>query len=170
MKSAATHEFRYGMVNGDGSSLYTSFRYLNGILNKTDDDRLRSIVTDFLHKNKALYHEDLGSGIECKTDRWGDELELEALAMLYQKLIRLVSKTKNAQGKYVTNILNYGQYTQSFKECIYILYDEEKKYYQPLYLINKQNTDEKFTTFQCDDETVSELLAKFIREELHGKK
>jgi len=90
--------------------------------------------------------------------------------MVSRKLIRLVSRTKTAEGKYVINIWTYGEDIESFKECVHILYDEENKHYDPLYLINKENSEEELTIFQRDDETVSCLLSKFIEEEMHGKK
>ncbi len=180
-KSAITHEFRRGKVDGDGSSLYTSFRHVNDILKSMDNKRLRSMVADYILKHPNLHLSVLQSGTLCKTveeycfkikkqNLRGGEPEIRALSMLSHKLIRLVSKTKTAQNKYSINIFDYGEDIESFKECVYILYDQEKKHYDPLYVINKENSKEELRIFQRDDETVSELLSKFIQEELHGKK
>jgi len=180
-KSAITHEFRRGKVDGDGSCLYTSFRHVNDILKSMDNKRLRSMVADYILKHPNLHLSALESGTRYRTveeycsqiekhNLWGGEPEIRALVMLSRKLIRLVSKTKTAQREYVINIFDYGEDIESFKECVYILYDEEKKHYDPLYVINKENSKEELRIFQRDDETVSELLSKFIQEELHGKK
>jgi hypothetical protein len=180
-KSAITHEFRRGKVDGDGSCFYTSFRHVNDILKSMDNKRLRSMVADYIRNHENLHLSVLQSGTLCKTveeycfkiekhNLWGGEPEIQALSMLSHKLIRLVTKSKTVQDKYFINILNYGEHVESFKECVYIFYDAENKRYDPLYLINKQNSDEKLTIFQRHDKTVSELLGKFIREQLHGKK
>jgi len=134
-----------------------------------NNTRLRSMVADYIRKHPNLHLSAVESEIE-KHNLWGDEPEIRALVMLSRIIIRLVYKTKTVQGEYAINILNYGEDIESFKECVYILYDEENKHYDPLYLINKQNSDEKLTIFQRNDETVSELLGTFIREQLHGKK
>jgi hypothetical protein len=179
--SAATHEFCRGKVDGDGSCLYTSFRYVNGSIDAIDNKRLRILVANFIREHKNLHPEVLESGTSCKTveeycteiekhNLWGGEPEIRALTMISRTLIRLVSRTKTAQGKYVTTILNYGEDVELFKECVFILYDQENKHYDPLYVINKENLVEKLTIFRRDDEEVSKLLGKFIREELHCKR
>jgi hypothetical protein len=181
VKSATNNEFHRGKVDGDGSCLYSSFRYVNGIVDSIDNTRLRCMVADYIRKHEYLHLTVLQSGTQCKTveaycskiekdNLWGGEAEIRALAMLSHKLIRVVWKTKPVQGNYSINILNYGENEESFKECIYILYDEEKKHYDPLYVINKEEPHEKLTIFQCYNGIISQLLDKFIREELYGKK
>jgi hypothetical protein len=139
------------------------------------------MVADYIRKHQYLHLTVLQSGTQCETVEaycskiekgklWGGEPEIRALAMLSHTLIRVVWKTKPVQGKYNITILNYGEDEESFKECVYILYDEENKHYDPLYVINKEDPHEKLTIFQCYDGTVSELLGKFIQEELHGEK
>jgi hypothetical protein len=119
-----------------------------------DNKGLRSMVADYIRKHPNLHLSVLQSGTLCKTveeycfkikkhNLWGGEPEIRALSMLFRKLIRLVSKSKTVQGKYVINILNYGEDIESFKECVYILYDEENKHYDPLYVINKENSKEE---------------------------
>ncbi len=176
-----TYEFCRGKVDGDGSCLYTSCRYVNGSFDGIDNKRLRILVADYIREHKNLHPAVLESGTSCKTveeycnkiekhNLWGGEPEVRALAMISRILLRLVSRTKTAQGKYVTTILNYGEHMESFKQCVFILYDEENKHYDPLFMINKQDSNEKLTIFRRDDEEVSKLLGKFIREELHCKR
>jgi hypothetical protein len=42
--SVLTHEFCRRKIDGDGSYLYTSFRYVNGTVEKMDNKGLRSMV------------------------------------------------------------------------------------------------------------------------------
>jgi len=178
---ATTHEFRRGKVDGDGSCLYTSFRHANGMFDSINNQLLRYLVANYIRNDESLHLSVLESGTQYKTveeycnqiekhNLWAGEPEVQALAMLFHKLIRLVSKTKTAQGKCVINILNYGENMELFKECVYILYDEEKKHYDYLYVVNTQNMNEISTIFQRDDEAVANLINNFVREELQGKK
>jgi len=137
-------------------------------------------VADYIRKHENLHLAILQSGTSCKTveeyctqiekhNLWGGEPEVRALAMLSRTQIRLIYKTKSDQGGYITNILNYGEDKETFKERVYILYDEENKHYDPLYVINK-DSHEQLTIFSSNDELVDELLEKFIREEFGGNK
>ncbi len=100
---------------------------------------------------------------------WGGEPEVRALAMLSRTPIRLISRTKSDQGKYITNILNYGEDEETFKERVYILYDEENKHYNPLYIINK-DSNEQLTIFSRNNKLVDQLLEEFIGQEFDGNK
>jgi hypothetical protein len=177
--SAATHDFCRVEVPGDGSCLYTSFRHVYGCLDTINNQQLRSMVADYIRKNQNLHLTVLQSGTNCKTvedycdkiennNLWGREAEIRALAMLGHILIRLVSMTRTAQGNITINILNYGEDVESFEECVYILYDDENKHYDPVYVINKHNLSETTTIFKRDDEIVRDLLDQCIRKELHG--
>jgi hypothetical protein len=180
MVSALTHEFRRWEVKHDGSCLYSSFRYVTGNWNTMNNQRVRSQVADRILMNNNLHTAALErcnryTTVEdyCEKIQKGklrdDELEVRALSMIGRILVRQVSIAKNNQGNNRITIWNYGEEARSFEECVYILYDEENKHYDPMYLVNKVNLDET-TIFKPDDVTVLELLRKFIREELHGKK
>jgi hypothetical protein len=137
-------------------------------------------VADYIRKHENLHLAILQSGTSCKTveeyctqiekhNLWGGEPEIRALVMLSRTQIRLISRTKSDQGGYITNILDYGEDEETFKERVYILYDEENKHYDPLYVINK-DSHEQLTIFSSNNELVDELLEKFIREEFGGNK
>ena len=179
--SATTHEFHREIIDHDDSCLYTSMRYVNGTLNAMVNKRLRSMVADYIRKNTNLHSAVLERGTTCKTiadycnqiekgKLRGGEPEVRALATLCRILIRLVTMTKTVQGNVNITISNYGEHEESFKECVYILYDEENQHYDPLYVINKENPDEKLTIFGRNDQAVLNLLCKFIREEFHGER
>jgi len=179
--SAITHAFRRGVVDNDGSCLYTSFRYVNGTLTTSENKCLRALVAGYIPNKKEWHSSVLESNTKYKTvkdycdqikkgNSPGGKFELQALAMIARLVICVISMTKTDQGNVNTKIFNYGKDEESFKECVYILYDEENKHYDPLYIINKEDPQEKLTIFERDDDAVSELLVKFIREELHGKK
>ena len=178
--SATTPKFCRVEVPGDGSCLYTSFRHVNGSLNTIDNKKLRSMVADYIRKHENLHLTALQSGTSCKTVKdycdqieknnlWGGEAEIRALAMLGRIVIRLVSMTRTDQGKIKINILNYGEDVESFKDCVYILYDDKHKHYDPLCVINKDISSETTTIFKRDDETIRNLLDQFSQKELHGK-
>jgi len=61
----------------------------------------------------------------------------------------------------------YGQDNHLASKCIYIYYNGS--HYDPLYLMNKKNTNEIETYFDPNDQTVNDLLKKFIKEKLHRK-
>lgn len=158
MLSAITHQFRRENVHNDGLSLYTSFRYVIGLSNTINNEYLHSIVTNYLQENFGIVS-------------YNDDDKIEILANLYNKLVRLVSKTKTGQGKYMTNIFKYGEHLKTIDGCVYIFYNGETHHYEPLYLVNKQNMNDILTIFQNhNEEFVFELLFKFIREDLNGRK
>ncbi|CAF1081713.1 unnamed protein product, partial [Rotaria sordida] len=136
------------------------------------------MVIDYIRKREDLHCLALKHATNCKNikdycdkiekgDLQNDELEFRALAMLCCLLIRVFSITKTLEGNININVLNYGEHIESFTECIYILYDEENKHYDPLYAINKQKPDENITIFKRDDETIVQLVYIFLQEEFH---
>jgi hypothetical protein len=181
VKSATSNEFHRGKVDDDSSNLCTAFRYVNGTLSTIDNKRLGSLVADYILNKEDLHRSVLDSNRKYKTIKdycdqikkgnlSGGKFELQALAMIGRLVVSVVSMTKTDQGNVNIKIVNYGEHVESFKECVYILYDEENKQYDPLYVINKEDPQEKLTIFERDDDAISKLLDKFIREELHGKK
>src|ERR1700722_6785067 len=106
--SAAIHQFHRGKVDDDGSSLYASFRYVNGTFDTISNERVRSLVADRI-KNRKLYRSSLENDTKYKKsdkddcnpivngDSCSGENELEALAMLSRLVIRVVSIRKTAQ-------------------------------------------------------------------------
>jgi hypothetical protein len=91
-KSTATHEFHRGKVDGDGSSLYKSFQFVNGTGGTMDNKGLRSMVADYIFNHKYLHLSVLESGTHCKNgekycsqiekhNSWGGEPEIQSLAM-----------------------------------------------------------------------------------------
>jgi hypothetical protein len=173
--TATKHEFCREQVDDDGSSLYTSFRYVTGNLDRVNNKSLRLQVADYIRGREKLHSLILESNTKYKTVKdycnqiekgnlSGGEFELHALAMLGKLVIRVVSITLDIK------VLNYGEHAESYKECVYILYDEEKNHYAPLYIINKENLDEKSTIFQREDQMIRNLLDVFIQKDIYGKK
>jgi hypothetical protein len=85
--SATTHQFCRRKVEGDGFCLYSSFRYVNRIWNTIKNERVRSLVADYIRKNKSLHLAVLESGTSWKTaeeyctqiekhNLWGGEPEV----------------------------------------------------------------------------------------------
>ncbi|CAF2757848.1 unnamed protein product [Rotaria sp. Silwood2] len=178
MISAKTHIFHRKTIDNHDASLYASVRFAHGNLEGIDNTRLRSMIADYIRKNENLQRLVLERNTSCqnikdycnkieKGNIQDDELEFRALAMLCYLRIRVFSITKTSENNITINVLNYGEHVESFTECIYILYDEERKHYEPLYAINKQIPDENIKIFKCDDETIVQLVYRFIQEEFH---
>jgi hypothetical protein len=137
---------------------------------------LRSRVANYIRD-----HEEMHETVINSTDRrypvakycslikrgklWGGAPELRILSNLYNTLICLISLEKD-KGKPCVRIFCYGEDNPTATRCTFILYDEEKGHYDPLYVVNTQNPDEKETIFERNDKTVIELLKKFIQDDL----
>ncbi|CAF3682351.1 unnamed protein product [Rotaria sp. Silwood1] len=175
MISATTHLICRKTIDNNDASPYASVRFANRCPPKIDNKCLRSMVADYISKNENLKHLVLerdtnGENIKVYCDKikkgniQDDELEFRVLAMLCHLCICVFLIKKTSEGKININVLKYGEQVEIFIECIYILYDEEHKHYEPLYAINKQNPDENITIFKRNDETVIQLIYKFIQE------
>jgi hypothetical protein len=180
--SMTTHEFCRDKDVSDNGCLYKSFRFLNGTLESSDNKGLRSLVAYYIHK-----HENSDS-LALKTDGkyktvtdycneikkgklYGGKAELQALAMISNLVIHVVSIITAIDGRIKIKMLNYGEDKEVSRDSIYLLYDEEKTQYNPLYLINKEDSCKKLMIFSPnDDESVGEMLEKFIRQEFGGNK
>jgi hypothetical protein len=137
---------------------------------------LRARVTKYIRE-----HEDIHDIVINSTDRcypveeycsliedgelWGGAPELWILSNLYNTLICVISLEKD-NGKPCVHISCYGEDNPTATRCTFILYDKEKGHYDPLYVVNTQNLNEKETIFERNDKTVVELLKKFIKEDL----
>jgi hypothetical protein len=177
--SATTHEFRRGNASADGSCLYTSFRDVSGTSKIIDNKRVRSQVADYIRTHKSIHPVIIKSDVSCKPvgeycdltehgNLLDDESELKALAVVSRTAIRLVSTTKTAEDKLHMKVFEYGENMESIEECVYLLHDGENKHYVPLYVIHKQNSDEKITISNRDDEIVVTLIDQFIQHEQQG--
>ncbi|CAF1364936.1 unnamed protein product [Adineta steineri] len=177
--SALLHEFCREKVPVDSSSLLSSFRDVNTTFNTITDDTVRNIVAERIFKNKYLRTAMLKREINCTTveqyhkqikkgQLHDGEIEIQALSIICHILIWVVSMAKNDQGSINVKMSKYDGYAQQFEKCVYILYDEEAKRYDPLYIVNKDNRDEKLTIFERDNTETLDLLRTFIQEELHA--
>jgi hypothetical protein len=154
---------------------------LNEYLFKLDlmkmlNEGLRKQVANYIRSHKELHNWVLNSGTSCKTVEeycslieqgklWGGAPELRALSELLNIIICVISMTKSEEEKRVWCDY-YGEDNQSAEKCVYILYDEEKGHYDPIYLMDMQNPSKKETEFDPNDEMVNDLLRTFIKEEL----
>jgi len=84
---AISHEFRRGKVDGDGSCLYTSFRYLNGTVQTMDNKRLRCMVANYIRNHENLHISVLQSGTLCKTvEEYCSQIEKHNFAVVNLRL------------------------------------------------------------------------------------
>ncbi|CAF4166286.1 unnamed protein product [Adineta steineri] len=177
--SALSHEFHRGQVPVDSSSLLSSIRYINDTSETITNETIRNFVADNIFKNENLHTAILKRQINCtdakeyhkqfRKDQLRDgEIEIQALSNICRVLIGVVSMKKNDQGSINVKISKYGDDIQQFDECVYILYNEDAEHYDPLYIVNKANQDEKVTIFERDNTETLDLLRTFIQEKLHA--
>ncbi|CAF1364223.1 unnamed protein product [Adineta steineri] len=178
--SASSHEFRRGQVPVDSSSLLSSIHYLNNTVVTSNNKKLRNFVAERIFKNKNLHAEILKRQANCTTAAQYREqikkgqlhdgaIEIKVLSNLCDLFIRVVSMKENYPDSTNLPYLEYGDDAKTTKKCVYILYDEEAKHYDPLYIVNKDIEAEKLTIFERDNtETLLDLLRTFIQEKLHG--
>ncbi|CAF1426554.1 unnamed protein product [Adineta steineri] len=176
--SALPHEFRRGQVPVDSSSLLSSIRYVNNTNGTSNNKTLRNFVAERIFKNENLRTAILGRQTNCTTAAQYREqikkgqlhdgaIEIKVLSNLCDLLIRVVSMKENHPDSTNLPYLEYGDDAKTTNKCVYILYDEEAKHYDPLYIVNKDNPDEKLTIFERDNTETSDLLRTFIQEKLH---
>ncbi|CAF1342895.1 unnamed protein product, partial [Rotaria sordida] len=111
-------------------------------------------------KSKAvkIYYDKIKKG-KLQTD----ELLIRALAKVCRLVIYVVSIVKLQQNNTNINIRKYCEDIDSYKECICILYDEEKKHYDAICMVKKAYGQEEIKPFQRDGATFK-LFCKFILE------
>jgi hypothetical protein len=137
---------------------------------------LRASVTDYIREHEEMHDIVINSTNGCYSvakycsliedgDLWGGAPELRILSNLYNTLICVISLEKD-KGKPCARISCYGEDNERATRCTFILYDKAKGHFDPLYVVNTQNLNEKETIFERNDITVVELLKKFIKEDL----
>ncbi|CAF5088439.1 unnamed protein product [Rotaria sp. Silwood1] len=99
---------------------------------------------------------------------WGGEFEISTLAKMFEKLIILIWKQK-VEDELDVKISYYDTESNPLFECIYVLFDEELRHFDPLVVINKIDSKEKFKIFKRGDQTIRNLLIRFIRENFNCK-
>ncbi|CAF4834409.1 unnamed protein product [Rotaria sp. Silwood1] len=92
------------------------------------------------------------------------ELLIRALAMVCHLVIYVISIEKPQQNNTNINVRKYCEDVDSFKECICILYDEEKKHYDALCMVTNAYGQKEIKPFGRDGVTFK-LFCKFILEE-----
>jgi hypothetical protein len=175
-----THEFCRDKDVSDNGCLYKSFRFLNGTLESSNNKDLRCMVANYILKRENSDSLALKTDGKYKTVKdycneikkgklYGGKAELQALAMISKLVIHVVSIIKTIDGRIDIKVLNYGEDKEVRRDSIYLLYDEEKTQYNPLYVINKEDSCKKLMIFSPnDDESAGEILEKFLREEFGG--
>jgi hypothetical protein len=188
--SVGTHKFGIKKVPGDRKCLYWSF--LVGIvpilkdifgdvpftedLMKVLNDGLRMLVADYIRCHVEMHEQILKSFPKYQTIEkycsateqgklWGGQPELKALSDLYNILICVINPKKIIK-KNCLSPWYYGEDNQLAKKCIYIFYNGTD-HYDALRVMNMKNKNEIETIFDPNDQTVNDLLRKFIKEELH---
>ncbi|CAF3088861.1 unnamed protein product [Rotaria sp. Silwood2] len=174
--SEATHEFYRKAASRDGDCLFWSVGYLHDLLETLTTKHMRDAMVKYISKDENLKTIAITSIDNCKdikdyyararSNLYGGDFEILALAKLYKKLIILISININKQDEPNVNISYYDDETSPFFECIYILYDDVLRHFDPLIVINKKNKKEEFKIFEHGDPTIRNLIIQFIREDL----
>ncbi|CAF0731505.1 unnamed protein product [Adineta steineri] len=161
-------------VPGDGSCLYWSFLYAMSLLWLTAQD-LRNLVAHYILQ-MDIDDSKLQFGADCqnrqqycdkiRSGAWGGESELVALSRMYHIIIKVVNLRRDQQQNLPVNPINHGEDDKSCTNCIYIIFDNAKLHYVPLYLYNKENLQDKRTIFDLHDTCVDILLPDFVKNEI----
>jgi hypothetical protein len=185
--SASTHKFYRGEAPGDGTCLYWSFLLVikpllvkrfgevSYDLMKLINDGLRTEVAQYIRSHPEMYDMVLNSDTEYKDvvgycsaieqgKLWGGDPELKALSDLYNIIICVINPTKVTKENCLIPSY-YGEGNPLATQCVYIYFDGED-HFDPLYLVNMENLDEKETIFDPNDQMRNDLLKKFIKETL----
>jgi hypothetical protein len=179
--SAGEYQFRRGEAPGDGTCLFWSalavFKLPSEEIYNED---LRIQVANYIRDHPDLHGWVLYSGryetVEeyCSSLEQGDlfagDIELKVLSKLFNTVICVIFITKQGKEKKVWSSY-YGSDNPLATKCVYIhceeLFRKKKEgHYEPMYLMDMQNSNEKETIFDPDDDTVNQLLRKFIKEVL----
>jgi len=187
-----THKFHRGKASSDGKCLFWSFLFViepiliklldttifNEVLMGVLNDGLRMLVTDYIRRHPEMHHRILNSVIGYKNiekycskieqgELWAGQPELNILSSLYNVLICVIDLTKVTKDKRLLPSY-YGQDNPLATECVYIYYNGTD-HFDPLYVVNVKKPNEITTIFDPNDQTVNDLLRKFIKEELKCK-
>jgi hypothetical protein len=169
--SEETHEFR----QGNGTCFYSTIRDLLRIKDTMNNERLHKSVNDKIKQSKKLSKQNLfndtneNNKIIKNVKTTDQENELKALVLLCKKIFCVIFVIKNDQIASSVCVHYYGE-NLLFQECVYIIYDEQHKHFDPLYLFNKNNPDESMTIFDRKNPIIKILLQKFFKEHLKCKK
>ncbi|UJR09686.1 hypothetical protein I4U23_013918 [Adineta vaga] len=93
-------------------------------------------------------------------------VELRVLSDLLDTLICIIF-IRETNGKRTIITSSYGEDNRAAEQCVFILYEENKIHYSPLYMVNTENSDEKKTIFERNDTTMVELLKEFLKEKFN---
>ncbi|UJR09685.1 hypothetical protein I4U23_013917 [Adineta vaga] len=167
--------FHRGFVEDNRFSLYSAFQYVNVSLNTITKERLLELLADRILLCKRLHpivekHKSSGESIQkyCNRIKKGKlpsgELALQALSILAGIIIRLVSIKEDDQGNVDALQKTYNDGYESTKDCVYMLYDEIKTQYYPLYFVDEENPTEKKTIFDRNDPKMLQFFEKYVKE------
>ncbi|CAF2648392.1 unnamed protein product [Rotaria sp. Silwood2] len=171
--SGKTHKFVRGNVLSDGTCLYWSaLKVFNQPLLEQYNEDLRIHTANYIRNHKEIHYtisnrgtvDEYCSAIE-EGKLWGGDLELQVLSNIYNTIICLISVTECNGAKFVWSLF-YGENNSLATTYVCMLHDVQQGHYDPLYVMNIKNTNEKETIFDRNDNTIKELLADFIRKEL----
>ncbi|CAF3682364.1 unnamed protein product [Rotaria sp. Silwood1] len=175
--SAKTHKFVRGHVPCDGTCLYWSALaiFKQPLMDIYNED-LRMHTANYIRKHKETHYAIFNNSTKYSTvdeycsaieegELWGGDLELQVLSNIYNTIICLITKTEENGNSFVWSLF-YGENNSSITTYVCILHDVQQAHYDPLYVMNIENTNEQETIFELNDNIVQELLANFIRNEL----
>jgi hypothetical protein len=145
-----------------------------GYLLEEVNEGLRVQVADYIRAHSEMHDMVLNSDTEYKDVEeycsaieqgklWGGDPELNVLSILHNIKICVIDPTKVTKNNGLLT-LYYGEENPSATQCVYIYFDGN--HFDPLFMVNMNNSNEKETKFDPDDQMVNDLLKKFIEEEL----
>jgi hypothetical protein len=171
-----TQEFVQQSVPGNGHCLFASFCIVLRSLEIINIGELRKKVADFNRRpgniDEEVLFSDTGKTLEqyCddieRTNRWGGEAEIRAVAKLYDITVRIIEVNEDKSSVLIDE---FCQNNPSLEKVVYIIY-VKNNHYEALYVHHRYKPNEKRTIFNRNDSTILTLSDKFIRERLECEK
>ncbi len=175
--SKATPKFFQNFTALDGDCLFSSLCFVLRHLQKNTIKDLRQKAADSILQSDTIDDEVLFAETgktrekycyEIKnTNAWGGEAEIRAIGKLHGVIIRVISVVEGDGIISSVHVTEFPENEPSFEKCVYIIL--RNKHYEPLYLRNANNSNEKTTLFDRNDRTIKKILCDFIQEKFHCK-
>jgi hypothetical protein len=174
--------FKLRLIEILGEDLFNKFLTKGLIEDKSKEylieainEGLRIEVANYILEHTEMHRMVLSSTDKYKTVQeycfaieqgkfWGGDPELKALSDLFNIIICVIDLTKITSDNCLLPSY-YGEDNRLATECVYIYYNG-KDHFDPLYMINIENSNHIETISVPNDQTVIDLLKKFIKEKL----
>jgi len=174
--------FKLRLIEILGEDLFNKFLTKGLIEDQSKEDLIEAInenlrmeVANYIREHTEMHRMVLSSTDDYETvqeycsaieqgELEGGDLELTALSDLFNIIICVIDLTKITSDNCLLPSY-YGENNPLATECVYIYYNGED-HFDPLYMINIEDSNDIETIFDPNDQTVNDLLKKCIKEKM----